>query len=106
VDLRYEADWSGSEFPLSGGIREWIDDLIAGGVVIIIASVVASRLYRWARAQGDHPRDLMEAKARQLKEAGGAAGRALRGGHGSHASSPPDGEDLEPQVSVGSTSQV
>lgn len=108
LDLRYEADASGTEFPLAQGIGGWIDDLIAGGVIVIIASVLVSRAYRWVKAQGDHPRDAIEAKMRHLKEAGDAAGRALRGGTETtpRAASAPDEVDLEPHISIGSPSQA
>lgn len=101
------ADTSGSEMSLSRGVGPWADDLIAAGVLVILASVLASRAYRWARAQADHPRQLMEHVVAQAKGAGSAAVQGWRGGNGAGESPGSDGDggdagDTGSHISVGS----
>lgn len=105
MELRYEAPPVGSDVSLSNGVGQWIDDLIAGGMVILIGSVLISRAYRWMRARGDHPRELAEAKLRQAKE---ASSEALRAWHSGAPVPPPDtpAADVEPPTPAQTGSSI
>lgn len=108
VELRHETAASGSELSLSQGVEGWIDDLIAGGMVLLITSVLVTRAYRWFKSQSDHPLDLVETQMRRAREVGTAAARAWHRGEGQPESGSPsaagDGEAAKEPVTAGTGS--
>lgn len=103
LDLQYETEPAGPELSLSKGVGPWLDDLVAAGVLVLIVSVLTSRAYRWARAQADHPRQLVENVVAQAKGAGSAAVQGWRGSQGPEdgGASASDLPDAQEHVSVG-----
>lgn len=106
TDIRHEAASEGVEFSLSGGVGQWIDDVIAVGAVVILLSALASRAYRWAKAEGIRSSMPVERKVHQVHEAGSAAVRAWRSGDTTSAGSvsPAAAGDGSPKVPAASHS--